>query len=84
MAVERDLDLVGDLQRAEQGRVGLHAPVGLLDHGARAERPVVAEREVERDGLGRAGERQLALDAERAAVARGLAPRSSGSDLAGA
>ena len=31
--VEHDLDLVDDLERPEQRRVGLHAPVGLLDGG---------------------------------------------------
>ena len=76
-ALEHDLDLVGDLQCPEQGGVGLHAPVALRDDGGRAERPVVADREVELDRPGRAGERQVALDAEPAAVGR-LRPRSSG------
>ena len=31
VTLERDLDLVEDLQRPEQRGVGLHAPVGLLD-----------------------------------------------------
>ena len=35
--IERDLDLVGDLQRPEQRRVGRDTPVGLLEDGAAAE-----------------------------------------------
>ena len=66
-ALERDLDLVGDLERAEQRRVRLHAPVALLDHGPRRRprrrRPARGRR---RSG-GVPGERQLALDVEDAA-----------------
>ena len=34
---EADLDLVGDLQRAEERRIGLDPPVGLAQHGMSAE-----------------------------------------------
>ena len=74
LRVEHDLDLVGDLQRPEQGGVGLHAPAALRDDGGGAERPVVGDREVERDRPGRAGERQVALHAEPAAVGRCSTP----------
>ena len=53
-AVELDRDLVDDLERAEQRRVRLHAPVGLRDDGAARERAVVADVEVERERARRA------------------------------
>ncbi|MEJ7715784.1 MAG: hypothetical protein WKF40_08845 [Thermoleophilaceae bacterium] len=58
MAVEHDLDVVRDLERPEQSGVGLHAPGGLCDDGGGAERPVVANEEVEGDRLGLIGDRQ--------------------------
>ena len=63
--VERDLDLVGDLQRAEQRRVRLDAPVGLPDDGATAEPAVIADGHVEGERARCADERELALHVER-------------------
>ena len=62
-SVERDLDLVGDLERAEQGRVGLDAPVGLLDDGDAAERPRRRRRHRTRAGGSSPTQRELALHA---------------------
>ena len=61
LAVDRDLDLVDDLQRAEQRGVRLDPPVGLLDDGDRAEPAVVVDGDVERDRVRRAAEREVAL-----------------------
>ena len=60
--VDRDLDLVDDLERAEERGVGLHAPVALLDDrdGASAP-PSATSRRSERGGL--AEQRQVALHA---------------------
>ena len=73
VALERDLDLVEHLQRAEQRRVGLHAPVGLLDAARGAERAVVADREVERERPVRAA--RASGRPRRAAAPAALAPR---------
>ena len=69
--VDRELDLVGHLQGSEERRVGLDAPVALLDDDAAAE-PSVIDRDVERDGPGRADEREVALHAQDAPVRGGL------------
>ena len=47
--LERDVDLVRDLERPEQRRVRLHAPVALPDGGAAGEPSVLAGRELEAD-----------------------------------
>ncbi len=51
--VDRDLDLIDDLQRAPQRAVGLHPPVALLDDGDGADRAGVVDgcSERERGGL---------------------------------
>ncbi len=48
LGVDLDVDLVGDLQRAEQRRVRLHSERGLRDLGDAGHVAVIADREVER------------------------------------
>src|SRR4051794_40565651 len=68
--VDRDLDDVGHLERAEQRRERLHLPVGLLDHRAAGEPAVVAGVERELDRMADAHQLQLALYIDAAALER--------------
>ena len=61
MTLERDLDLVEYLQGPEQRGVGLHAPVGLPDGRAGADRAVVRDRDGDRERPRAIPERQLAV-----------------------
>jgi xanthine dehydrogenase accessory factor len=61
-SVDRDLDLVGHFERAEQRRVRLHAPGGLLDGGAPGEAAVIADLDVEGDQVDAPGQLQVAGD----------------------
>src|SRR3954452_10484368 len=70
--VDGDLDLVGHLQGAEQRRVWLDAPVGLLEHGASADPPVGPGVEVKRHRAARSDEVEVALDPQSRAVRAGL------------
>src|SRR4051812_34661831 len=75
--IDGDLDLVGHLEGAEQRRVWLDAPVGLLERRAAGDPSVGGGIEVERDGPGGADDVEVALDAEPRAVRAGLhAPRA--------
>src|SRR3954454_17881300 len=63
--VECDLDLVGELEGAEERRVGLDAELR-LDHGRAAVHLVaVADRTADRDRAGLVEDVQVALDGER-------------------
>src|SRR3954471_814423 len=67
--VDRDPDLVGHLERPEQGRIRLDAPVGLLNDGA-AGQAAAGEQEVERDLPAPSAEPKLAAHAHPLAVDR--------------
>src|SRR4051812_44510784 len=68
--VDRDLDDVGHLERAEQRRERLHLPIGLLDHRAARQPPVVADVERELDRVADPHQLELALHVEAAALHR--------------
>src|SRR3954454_16617635 len=85
-AVDLDVDLVDDLQRPEERRVGLDAPVGLADPRAAGQAAVAAGGQVERHRVARAREVEVALDAQRAAgrgrhAARAKPDRAAREDL---
>ena len=59
--VDGDLDLVGDLERPEQGRVRLDAPVALPDGRPPGQAPVLAPQ-LEGDRAARARQLELSVD----------------------
>src|SRR5215216_8150682 len=64
VALQRDLDIVMDLERSEQGGVGLQPPRGLGDHRTGAERPALGDLELEGDRVRPAADGQLSNDSE--------------------
>ena len=82
MAVEHDLDVVEDLQRAEQRRVGLHAPAVCVTTAVALSAPSSPTARSKAIGWRRARERQVALDARaRLPPARALHPGRAERDV---
>ena len=77
VGVDRDLDLVDDLERAEQRRVGLDLPLGLLDRRDGAEPPAV-RRTRRRSASGPVVPRSVSSPSTRSPSPAAAARRSSG------